>query len=59
MTLKSVTEGTQPKKLQTPSQPIMPQPRPVAEVCVHVYVHLLMQSVLLLLLVDSHFTFFH
>ncbi|XP_021926024.1 parafibromin [Zootermopsis nevadensis] len=31
MTLKSVTEGTQPKKLQTPSQPIMPQPRPVAE----------------------------
>jgi hypothetical protein len=32
MTLKSVTEGTQPKKSQMPSQPIIPQPRPVAEV---------------------------
>ena len=32
MTLKSVTEGTQPKKVQTPIQPAIPQPRPVAEV---------------------------
>ncbi|KAJ9591699.1 hypothetical protein L9F63_001786 [Diploptera punctata] len=31
MTLKSVTEGTQPKKVQTPVQPVIPQPRPVAE----------------------------
>lgn len=47
MTLKSVTEGTQPKKAQTPSQPIIPQPRPVSEVrvcmcisvCVCVYIY--------------------
>jgi hypothetical protein len=38
MTLKSVTEGTQPKKVQTLSQPIIPQPRPVAEVRVCMYV---------------------
>jgi hypothetical protein len=32
MTLESLTEGTQPKKVQTPSEPIiMLQPRPVAE----------------------------
>jgi len=37
MTLKSVTEGTQPKKAQAPSQPIIQQPRPVAEVCIHTH----------------------
>lgn len=39
MTLKSVTEGTQPKKVQTPAQPIIQQPRPVAEVCTHTHTH--------------------
>ncbi|XP_033608581.1 parafibromin isoform X1 [Cryptotermes secundus] len=31
MIFKSMTEGTQPKKVQTPSQQIIPQLRPVAE----------------------------
>jgi hypothetical protein len=51
MTLTSMTEGTQPKKLQIPFQPIIPQPRPVAEVRTHiVYIcsfYLPMQSVVL------------
>lgn len=40
MIFKSMTEGTQPKKVQTPSQHIIPQLRPVAEVhnTYHVYV---------------------
>jgi len=42
MTLKSVTEGTQPKKVQAPSQPIIQQPRPVAEVCTHIRAHFLL-----------------
>jgi hypothetical protein len=53
MTLKFVTEGTQPKEVQNPSQPLIPQPRPVAEVRTHpMYIcsfSFLMQSVVLLL----------
>jgi hypothetical protein len=48
-----VTEGTQPKEVQNPSQPLIPQPRPVAEVRTHtVYIYIfffLIQSVVFLL----------
>jgi parafibromin len=32
MSLKSVAEGAKPKKVQTLSQPIIPQPKPVAKI---------------------------
>jgi hypothetical protein len=52
MTLKSVTEGTQPKKVQSPSQLVIPQPRPVAEVhtsIMYIYISFfLIHSVVLL-----------